>query len=234
MSPIKMFTYGAVGGCCPTVAKLAATYTTHPETSPPAVGLYFGLALFAILGGIIARGFSTPEVKAALVAGIAAPAIVTNALTGATDPDSHSSSLVTASIESQDIRGSSWIAAAHAQTPAPSPMDPTTVLGAETTVEVTPVVRGGQPNQSGLPFSWHTENDQEIHGQISLQAPQQLAIPPGANSLSILGAEMTIEQLQQQQNRLDIEITTSPTLGGDLLWALGGKRSYQIEQVDIK
>jgi hypothetical protein len=80
-----VFAFGALGGVLPTLTLLASTYVTIPETPLPAPGLLLGLALYAIVGGVVALTNTSQEIRQAIFAGIAAPAILSSVLAGASE-----------------------------------------------------------------------------------------------------------------------------------------------------
>jgi len=85
----SMFGWGAIGGALPTLGKIAGTYGANFDAPPPRVlGVLIAIALYGMIGAIIARAIGNPDVKQALFAGIAAPAIVISVLTGASDSQS--------------------------------------------------------------------------------------------------------------------------------------------------
>ena len=84
MMTIKMFAFGTLGGVLPSLAALAPTYVAAPTTPLPTIGLLFGLALWAIVGGVMALTNTAAEARHAIFAGIAAPAILANVIAGAT------------------------------------------------------------------------------------------------------------------------------------------------------
>jgi hypothetical protein len=82
---LGMFCAGACGGMLPTLANQASIYVNHPDTPLPTVGLFLGIGLWAIVGGVVAFLNDKPEIRQAIFAGIAAPAILTNVVSGATE-----------------------------------------------------------------------------------------------------------------------------------------------------
>lgn len=83
---IEMCCMAGLGGMLPTLAKLAGTYVTEPWTPMPEPGLYFGLALFFVVGMIVYRGLREGRTtREAIIVGIAAPALITNILFGASE-----------------------------------------------------------------------------------------------------------------------------------------------------
>jgi hypothetical protein len=83
-SNIGLAAVGGLGGILPTVTKLASTYVAHPSTGLPEAGMYYGLILFFLVGFVLCMGFAISDTKQALLTGIAAPAIITSIISGAT------------------------------------------------------------------------------------------------------------------------------------------------------
>jgi hypothetical protein len=70
----------------PTIGRLAGTYAADFATPDPAwFGVFMALLLYAIVGAVMARALGTGEMKQALFAGIAAPAIVLSVLNGVSE-----------------------------------------------------------------------------------------------------------------------------------------------------
>jgi hypothetical protein len=70
----------------PTVGRIAGTYAADFSTPPPAwFGVAMAVALYGFIGAVIARAMGNSDMKQALFAGIAAPAIVLSVLNGATE-----------------------------------------------------------------------------------------------------------------------------------------------------
>jgi hypothetical protein len=70
--------HGALsGGMLPTLGKVAGTFGANFDAPMPnLVGVSIALGLYAILGSIMARVIGNSDLKQAVVAGIAAPAMV--------------------------------------------------------------------------------------------------------------------------------------------------------------
>ena len=82
----SMLGWGAVGGALPTISKVAGTYGANfAAPAPEWRGVLIAIALYAGIGSVVARAMDNPEMKQALFAGIAAPAIVASILAGVTD-----------------------------------------------------------------------------------------------------------------------------------------------------
>lgn len=228
MPKLECLLFGALGGMCPTISHLAGFYSTKPTDPLPELGVFIGLALFALLGAIIAAGFGAREVKAAIIAGIAAPAIVTNVATGATAEAKRAKPEAV-------IEGSLLgIAAAYAQSLPANAITPE-MYKSNRLVTVTPRIEGGVPSKLDLEIvaiigdgSGQAEVDL---GRLESQTAQTLVLPEGTTALEIGGQPV---ELPPDATAVDALIETSPTLKGDLLWALGGRRSYEVKDLSLE
>ncbi len=75
------------GGMLPTLSRLAATYVDNPYTPEPAYGIYLGLAIFFVIGAILAFAFGERSLRQALIIGISAPALINSIASGLKDAD---------------------------------------------------------------------------------------------------------------------------------------------------
>src|ERR1700722_18045947 len=83
---VSMLGWGAVAGALPTVGKIAGTFGANFAAPSPAwSGVLIAIGLYAGIGSVVARAMDNPEMKQALFAGIAAPAIVVSVVAGVTD-----------------------------------------------------------------------------------------------------------------------------------------------------
>ena len=81
-----MLMWGAMGGVLPTIAKIASGFAANFDAPfPNAVGVLIALGGYAFLGAVIGRAMGNPDMKQALIAGIAAPAILTNVVNGVSE-----------------------------------------------------------------------------------------------------------------------------------------------------
>lgn len=71
----------------PTLSRLAATYVDNPYTPEPAYGIYLGLAIFFVIGAILAFAFGEKSLRQALIIGISAPALINSVASGLKDAD---------------------------------------------------------------------------------------------------------------------------------------------------
>ncbi|MEZ5779201.1 MAG: hypothetical protein R3E44_12650 [Paracoccaceae bacterium] len=227
MSRLECLTFGALGGMCPTLAHLASFYATKPGSDLPELGLFIGLALFAVLGSVIAVGFGAKEVKAAVVAGIAAPGIVSNIAAGAA-AEAKRADAETAAI-------SFFVGAAYAQTDTVTGIviDPA-IYGDSRAVRILPTIKGGAPDGLNLPVTAVVTVDgtetqvpvSAIHGDTA-----QTIVVPKATTALLIGT--TLVPIGETHQSVDVVIETAPSIAGDFLWALGAQRSYSVRDVDL-
>ena len=170
----SMFVWGAIGGALPTLGKIAGTYGANFDAPAPRVlGVLIALALYGTIGSIIARAIGNPDVKQALFAGIAAPAIVISVLTGASDsqslhpgPQGHSAGL---------------FSPAFAQAPPVNPQGTRSIV-------IRPQIVGSYPVGGAIEVSAKSGNRLTQVGTVSLNpssAPTTLRIPSGPTTLGI-------------------------------------------------
>jgi hypothetical protein len=81
-----MLMWGAIGGMLPTLARIAGTYAADFATPAPAwFGVCVAVILYGVIGAILARAMGNSDMRQALFAGIAAPAMVLSVLNGAAE-----------------------------------------------------------------------------------------------------------------------------------------------------
>jgi hypothetical protein len=71
------------GGTMPTLSKFGAALVADPSSPMPALGFYVGLGIFFLIGSLMAYALAERNLKQALLAGIAAPAIIASTISGA-------------------------------------------------------------------------------------------------------------------------------------------------------
>jgi hypothetical protein len=219
---------GALGGILPTTAKLATTYVGVPATPLPEIGLLLGLALFAVIGAAIAFATSSTDFRQALLAGIAAPGIITNLVAGA-DAQQH------AGLDSPDFsvaRMLSFVPAARAQD-GRVPGQP--AASGVKSITIDPKVTGGLPASTNIPVTAEIAGGAnsgtrrvQIGTITSLTNATKLTVPADTTHVMIGGTSVP---LASTDNTVTLSVSTKSTLQSDFLWALGGQRSYSIEQI---
>jgi len=215
-----LFGFGMLGGILPTSAKLATTLVSVPGTPVPEIGFLVGLGIWAIIGGAVALTNTSKEVRQAIFAGIAAPAVLAGVVSGATGP-------AVGSATTAGLFGMSAVA----QEDAPKVRN----AAEDWTVIISPTVNGGIPTGKSLPVTAEVENDgkmkiMDVGTVANWRGPTALQIPPGTSQVFI-GAKPVATT--GPITNVDMSVETAPSIGGDLLWALGAQRNFNIQSVDV-
>lgn len=215
------FAFGGFGGVLPTLANMASTYVSAPATPMPEYGLYLGLLLWAIVGGGVALTNTTYEARQAIFAGVAAPAILLNIVAGAT------------SQSGAEKAAAMFGLSAHAETiqAQPDGLDATKKWA----VVVSPTVSGGIPARVSLPVTAEIEKDGKVEtvtiGEITdLRSPAAFAVPVGATQVLVSGEAVATTGTF---TAVDLDVKTAPSAGGDLFWALGAPRRFNITGMNV-
>lgn len=236
--------FGAFGGACPTLAKLAATYAAATEIPPPLPTVWIAIAIFAVIGMFVALGFGSDSHRQALVAGIAAPALITNILNGATgqapkamplapihEPAKQSSTFLFVTGAFAQSSPSATAETASSATPLPRPkavVVDTTVSGPAPSntlvLSVTRKLPTGGTEEVGLG---------SVAGTVG---PKTVLFPEGTIAYTV-GPNKTILPKDFQaasKPEIKLEVKTAPSPTSDFLWALGGKRTFDVRSVESK
>jgi hypothetical protein len=232
-----MFLWGAIGGTLPTLGKIAGGVGGSFE--PPAIssvaGVLVALAIYAFIGAIIARAMGESEMKKALVAGIAAPAILTNLFNGATQGNIRLNDL--------NIIGSAF--AQTATTNSQGMMSGTTSSDAVTTsdqgtfrtVNIDPTLSSG-PNlgdtkiglriyvvgKDGKNQVWYSGHVGDLRGRTSV------AVPTTVDAKIVFGGgpELTVPASYQDVT-IGYDLKLKPSFSSSLFWALGSQKESSVE-----
>jgi hypothetical protein len=215
----SMFLWGAVGGTLPTLGRIAGTYAANFEAPAPAwLGVFLALSLYAFIGAVIARAMGNGEMKQALIAGIAAPAIITNVFNGVSE----------GRIRVGDL---SLFGVAHAQ-------QASFVLLARRTVTVDPhfygyygsyspkspyrVAIAAKSTRDGVPLWTGTYNLSPYKYTFT--------VPGEARGLSFNGKWIEIPATTTDVE-VDLDVKAKPSVGSDFLWALGALRQLPVQDI---
>jgi hypothetical protein len=213
----SMFIWGAIGGSLPTLGKIAGTYGANFDAPTPRIlGVLVAVALYAMIGAVVSRAIGNPDVKQALFAGIAAPAIVVSVLAGASDSNSR--------VSPPGGRVTGLWSPAYAE-PARPP------AGATRNVLIYTHVEGKYPVGGTVRVSVAGSDVGTIH--VSTNTPlTTVAVPEGPVQLefsSLTGVHATTDASSGFQVRLTIVPQTS--IKQDLFWALGAGRALEIGEM---
>jgi hypothetical protein len=215
----SMFIWGAVGGALPTLSKLAGTYGANFDAPTPRIlGVVIAIALYGVIGSIISRAIGNPDVKQALFAGIAAPAIVVGVISGASDSQSLHGAPKPA--------GVSLFSPAFAQSPT-APADTATRR-----ISVTIQVRGNYPVSGVIQISAKTDGKLTPVASVPVTATTMQTtaqIPSGPTTLVFTSQPDASTEVQiDNQSDVTVTIGASTSITGDLKWALGSQRALDI------
>ena len=233
--------FGALGGCCPTIAKLASYYSTQWGAPPPELGVLIAMLLFALLGGIVAIAVGSQEIKAAIIAGIAAPGIVTNIISGQNiaNPSpmyqtQHSAQENSTNDPFFGVRSSYAQSGASRANGTSSPEPGRRIsIRTRTIPDRTPVFPFMYPPRLDVMVTVNVNGRKHRFTIGSLpihQGSQDIPLPPGAESITLGGQDFILESLDE----LTITARILPSFGGDFFWMLGIPRQYEIEIENIE
>lgn len=219
-----MFLWGAVGGMLPTLSKIAGTFGANFDAPTPSpLGVCIVLLLYGFIGAIVSRAMGNPEMKQSLFAGIAAPAIVVGIIAGVTDSRPNQEKDKKTSLQ---FIGVAYAQPSDTKAPVGQTLVPLFIVrnGAtiNDTIKVSAVLSNGSTNvlkNIELPKASSGEGDDFA-----------LEIPSSAVSLiltSSTGLE-TKTTFKKSDDYLVIRITPKTSVRQDLVWALGGKRTFEI------
>jgi hypothetical protein len=216
-SRTALFAFGAFGGIMPTLANLATTYVAIPDTPMPAWGLLFGLALFALIGGGVALTNTSREIRQAIFAGIAAPAIMTSVIAGSTEGGGGK-------------RKAEFISSAHAQT-----QPQTHSSSGVRMIYFSPSVSGGVNLAGEIPVTAQVQRAGKLEnvtlGEIrTLEASSAISVPAGIDQVYVMGKPVKISGPVTQSW---LNVTTRPTVLGDFWWSLGGPRKFTVQDLTV-
>ena len=239
----SVFAFGMLGGVLPTCATLASTYVASPETPLPAIGLYFGVALWALIGGVVALMNTSPETRHAIFAGIAAPAILLNIVSGATDAGTRKKVQLPSHAElTWGILADALVPTARAEDVTKKPQlgegsSPGFSSGFSSdfsSVQISPTVNGGIPTNASIPVTAQFQTGGKIEtvhlGEITdLNTTATFAVPVGW-TVYVSGKPVS---LTGSVTKINLAVQTKTSGMNDFLWALGLPRNYTIQDVTI-
>lgn len=236
---------GALGGMSPSLSKLAAVYVAFPKTDLPEPGWYFGLTLFGIIGAIVAYAFGATDAKAALAAGIAAPAIISSAVNGVQPERTVPAKIIEGPAPQRAGSFGGWFVA-QARAEDRPPTSPWTFDAGEgqtgvvtmsdsRTLVIQPKVNGGLPNAAAPPLAvTATLSDGKTISLGTLNSydrPFVFVLPKDTKTVGLNAKQAPISS---DQSVIDLFVTTKPTVSGDFKWALGADRTYAITGIDAQ
>ena len=243
MPKLQIICYGALGGCCPTIAKLGSHYSAQWDASPPGMGVFLALLSFAILGSIIAIAADPRTLKAAIFAGIAAPGIVTSIMS----EQNFGSKGTSQQQETQEQNGYLFlfgirtaVADSH-RTPSTTASDNAAKVAQRIWVETATDPHPGPWYDANMqvpeiPIVAHIKKDgvfsEIVIGKIpQLNAKAEFTIPLGSTKISVADRVFDLSNLES----ITVNSTAKPRGGllDEFLWAIGQKRKYSFDVNDV-
>jgi hypothetical protein len=255
--------WGAIGGILPTLSKIAGTFGANFDAPVPNLyGVGIAVALYGFIGAVVARGIGNAEVKQAIFAGIAAPAILVSVIAGVSDSKSLHTNQTPNQLQGQAPRAvkSSSInlfSSAYAQT-AP------TLPGAMGVQPAAPTLKEKEKSKDTtlpakvrtLDLQVNSDSNYPVQGYVAVYSVTNgkstpvstlsvdtnafarkytIQVPTDTTALRFVtksGAETTVPT--NKFNNIGLSIYAKPTTSNDFLWALGGTRTLGIGDLTAK
>jgi hypothetical protein len=171
-----------------------------------------------MVGGVASMAIASSQLKQAICAGIAAPAIIANMISAAADAGTK--------------RRVEFIASAYAQIAPPvikpDSFGPTLYLSPR-------VTNGGSNIREGIPLTATVKRAGKIEtikiGAITqLDTPTAFILPADVEQVFVMGQPVPLTGPVTERY---VSVVTKPTNLGDFFWALGGPRRFAIEDVKV-
>jgi len=241
---LKLLITAGLGGTLPTLCRLAAAYGVRPDQPAPTLGIYIAIALYFVVGAVVAFGFQESKLQKAFALGIAGPGIVASILNGATQssapqspgPNTTSTGAPPLSRVLQDI----GISMAYADPPNPSSAPHVgraeLAPAAGTQLTVSPTLSGAVGLATASPVTLRFfGKDGKALGQsaVSTSLQSTVNVPAGSTTLeaSIASAKTTIALPQGDFHRGKLNLKISAQPSNDFLWALGAVRTSEVKNI---
>ena len=226
---------GGLGGLLPTLTKLAPMYIEVQAPPLPAPGFYLGLAIFFLLGAIVAGAYRERDYAKALLLGVAAPGLITNYLAGKSTTMPPLPTVTTS--EQADIAERAIGALLGA---APAFAQETSSLTARASapdtavITVMPRLVNGRTPYSIRPVQLQFVGEGGAVLQSNYLNPRvatTLSVPQGSKTVRALaGDSQTSANLPAGDFAMaDLDLAMYVSKGNDLVWALGGNRAARVD-----
>lgn len=222
-----------MGGIIPTAARLASAYVSDPTLPLPAVGMYFGLSLFFLIGVALCYAFSEENKRQAFILGICAPGIITNIVAGSQDSRNTVSDVVHA------LGSLSIDRIVYAQQPGPH--DDTerardndrrnTAVQKGATITLSVRLAEGtswDAKKIRVTVAYYEAGEKKVVGEfVPLSTPQFIfVLPQNASRITIDAAGKHAEEpLPRDFRHADLLLDLTVGNRNDFAWALGQKRT---------
>lgn len=209
----------------PSLSKLASFYANHPSESAPEVGVYIGLLLFFMIGSIVAVVVTTSKssYKELLIAGIMAPAMITNIMQGSNEDPTSSPDMahMTEGIEF------SLMGVAHAAETVVADFD--AVEGRSITLYLlSPGLGRKERAKTAVKVLFRGDESDQDAEFLASEGLQVFNVPDDVTGIRISagGASTELEIPRAQPVVVDAQLTVIGKR--DFLWVLGAKRQLRL------
>jgi len=183
------------------------------------LGVVVAITLYSVIGAVVSRAIGNPDMKQALFAGIAAPAIVVSVLSGASDSQS-----LRQNPQGSQSRIINFLSSAFAQSPSPANLRRVTVL-----IEAT----GDYPVEGTIQILATMSGDMLSQiGQVQLfgsKTVTQVSIPTAPTRLVFRSTSGDTQVLADRDvSMVTVQVDPVTSFSKDLQWALGSQRTLAI------
>jgi hypothetical protein len=240
-SPLKAGTLllillmGGLGGMMPTLIKLAPVYIETQNPEMPAAGLYVGLAIFFLIGAIVAGAFRERDFGKAIMLGIAAPGIVTNYFAG---KSAVAPTLPTAAVEQRAVNLNQVVGALLGSGPAHAQKASSSTRAASNPAHLTvvPTVDSGKKSFSVKPVRLEfLDEGGKVLGSndVNPRVATTLTVPDGSTSVRATtdGQQVATNLPTGAYLTAELALSLQVSRGNDLMWALGGARGGKVDNL---
>jgi hypothetical protein len=221
-----------VRGIMPTLAKLAGVYVTSPSEPLPGIGLYFGLLLFFVIGLFVATALAQRTLKDFFIAGICAPALITNIVAGASEGKRLSG------LPTEGVFALASLAAAESSLPSAPPTDLTQRgIKGEVVVRFKSLDKSSDIGSLLVAIQFVSASGAFLSSSFSTAASQTLVKAPANAALMriAVGGQSTDFRLPEnpfRQTEVVAEVSREPFR--DLLWSLGWARGQLVGSLSVR
>jgi hypothetical protein len=225
---------GGLGGLLPTLTKLAPIYIEVQAPPLPAPGFYLGLAIFFLVGAIVAGAYRERDCAKALLLGVAAPGLITNYLAGqSTIPALPATTTSAPAKDANQVIGA-LLGAAPAYAQRSSSTAAQASAPDASVITVVPRLVNGRTPYSIKPVQLQFVDKDGSVLQTTFLSPRvatTLSVPQGSKAIRALADDrQTSANLPAGDfSMADLDLAMYVSKGNDLVWALGGTRAARVD-----
>jgi hypothetical protein len=228
-----------VGGLLPTLSKIAASFAAQPDQPLPHWHILVALAIFFIIGVCLNIPYNKEnDFAKAVVVGIAAPALITNIIAGATNAPTKNT---TAGNNSASIFSLHAVAQERSTSPGatsvPDPRSNPTSDHIQINLIAIPTGKYGFPGVTQpLRVSYTTADGQsQTAGEVSPGGKASFIVPASAREIRVMALSGASAAAPIPSNSRTVNITAEISIApkNDFLWALGARREGAVREISL-